>query len=130
MGKKYYKVVEARKNRANTAERYYSAIACGDFGVEYLISKWVMAPEWLRDKGYNLLVFDDLEAAKRLAKEADYFRIFLVNIEGIEKELPPFRSMLSGAIIGDGKRWPVGTVMVEKVKLTKQVYPKNETKDE
>ncbi|MFA5542740.1 MAG: hypothetical protein WDA47_03140 [Bacilli bacterium] len=129
MGKKYYKVVEV-KYYHDEIEKYYSAIAFDQWRVEYFIDRWVGAPEWLRRKGYNLLVFDNLGAAIAMVEDVACFKLFQVKARGIETELPPFRTMISGTIIGDGKGWPVGTVMVEKVKLTKQVYPKNETKDE
>lgn len=128
MGKKYYKVVEA-KYYHDEIEKYYSAIAFDQWCVEYFIDRWVEAPSWLKEKGYHVCVFDNLIAAKEMAAGVGCFKLFQVRASGIETELPPYRAMVSGIIIGDGKGWLPGTVMAKKVKLIKQVYPKKETEN-
>ena len=43
------------------------SIASGKAMVIYKVGRWVRAPRWLREKGYHLFCFNNLEAAEEFA---------------------------------------------------------------
>ena len=102
-----YKVVSYNKR---------SAIVIGAASVRYYHDRWAKAPKWLRDKGYGLLVFKTLIAARSFIPGSI---IYKCHIRKQEKELPQMMKycLLSNKNICIDGDWPEGTVMVDKVKL-------------
>ena len=105
-----------------------SVVADGKAMVEYKPGEWVEAPEWLRRLGYNLLAFDDLEAAK------EFSLVFSGNLEIWEAEAESVvyvpKAPLDLLSLALGKiepnrhflEWPEHTVMCRKLKLIRRVF--------
>ena len=103
------------------SQEFASAGAFGEAEVVYKIGEWTVAPQWLADKGYHLLVFDSLENA--MASFAD--NIFECEVEGRIIFLPERLNLLNLSH-GDTSRttedtWPKGTRMYKRVKILKRV---------
>jgi len=101
-----------------------SACATGKAKVVYEKNKKAYPPDWLREKGYGLLVFKTRQQARNW-KNSDFpFSAFLISINkviiGPETKLKP---ICNSSYIKKGKlkkvpyNWPKGTKMVEWVKL-------------
>jgi hypothetical protein len=94
--------------------------------VSYEIGKWTVPPEDADDEGYGLLVFSTLKDAKAfiLGSFPGYRKIFLCEVRGVYKSLPPMRFSDSAVpwleVVSSGS-WPPGTLMVSAVKLLKEV---------
>ena len=106
---------------------YVSAIAAGDSEVKYEINKIAVPPNWLRNKGYGLFVFDSLEKAKEFAStRPKYDKVIIFEAEtGEELPLPKYLSLLNlmfGKIKPTEWRYPDGTKCVSWVKLKNIVY--------
>jgi hypothetical protein len=113
-----YKVVR------DDGKKYKPAICMAR--VPYEIGKWTVPPEEADDEGYGLLVFSTLKDAKAfiLGSFPGYRKIFLCEVRGVYKNLPPRRfaytssPWLEGVGLGS---WPLGTLMVSAVKLLEEV---------
>ena len=103
--------------------------------VEYIPDVWVKAPLWLAHKGYHLFVFDNLKIAEYNAVTnvqdtkagVVMFNSFVYSceVQGVYSQLPQYLNRMS---LWDGKvecstfeLFPLGTVMVQKVKLLEEV---------
>ena len=108
--------------------RLVSAIADGRAMVEYKPGEWVEAPEWLRRLGYNLLAFDDLEAAKEFADKCwGSFEIWEAEAESVvyvPKAPLDLVSLACGEIEPDRHllEWPEHTVMCRRLRLIRRVF--------
>ncbi len=97
--------------------------------VKYRRGEWSSAPQHCQERGYHLLVFDDLLLAKRFTE--DQFPggttvMFYCETQGIIKELPLMQGIFNYPFPGFHDMnnyfcWPKGTVMVKKVKLIREV---------
>ena len=97
--------------------------------VKYEVGKWSLAPQHRQEKGYHLLVFDDLLLANRFVE--DQFPegssvVFYCEVREIIKELPLMQGIFSYPSLGFHDMtayftWPKGTIMVKKVKLVKEI---------
>ena len=97
--------------------------------VQYIPNKWVRAPKHCADRGYHLLVFDNLEAAKKFCC---YGPIWECHIRSKIKELPPRKELWKPSNIywkiegidwgnDDSWGWPRGTVMAREVMILEKV---------
>jgi hypothetical protein len=124
----YYKVVilDEKGDR-------FSAFAELQARVRYVVGEWAETVPWLAEKGYDLLVFNDVQAAKAYALTLTCVRIFPFEIWECEVEqvrdyagLPEF---LCVGALGTGEvyvdknfRWPLCTCMAKRVKLVKKLH--------
>lgn len=121
-----YKVVEERRFLGIFPEKV-SAIVEGKARVSYKPNKWVEAPAWLSEKGYDLTAFVSYEAAKKFSKGLlrwANFAIWEGEAEGVLTELPPTLDIYD---LEEGKMtilpdpWPEGTVMCRRLELVKRI---------
>jgi len=132
--KMYYKVMYTFPTLEG---KLVSSTVEGKAMVEYKPRKYVKAPEWLSKKGYNLLVFDNLEKAINFANNSSArteMNVWKCKIKGKKKKLPVFKSP---DVLGLGKLsecnwmdWPDGTVMAKEVKITEPVLGCKERRKE
>ena len=126
MSKKvYYKLVNANLT---------SWVAYGILTTKYKVGKWVFAKKRLLDLGYGLTVFKSFKDLQTYysnrAFTASTDKIYECEIGNIIKK-PKERLFITGAdsmkdfreklIHGSRTIWPIGTVMTDSVKLTKEV---------
>jgi len=102
----------------------------GKAGLKYSTEEWVTSPDWLSEIGYFPCVFLNLEDAMSFS---DFrLRVWECEVDGkiIQGyDLPPLLDTydLSNGEVSDSHHgWPSGTVMAERVKLTRMVYPLTE----
>ncbi len=105
-----------------------SSWVTGEAQVTYVKGKWMKAPEWLAGLGYHLLVYKTLEEAVEDCLMLNFMcscEIWKCRVKGIIKNMPPAGStdkLAHGHLYAANfYRWPVGTVMVQSLKLTKKV---------
>jgi hypothetical protein len=119
--KKYYKAVRHGRNGD-----FVSAFVNGDAFVTYNINEFAEAPAWLQQKGFHLVVFDSLEAAR--AWKGKLTPLFECEVEGVVT-LPDMR-ICSSDITPQGfdynlkvnsLPWPRGTVMARRVRLISSI---------
>lgn len=101
--------------------------------MQYKLDEFVYAPSDLLNRGYGLCVFSSLKDIERSCLSG---RIFEIEIVGQLPKLPTYHDVCTAnakdIIEYKGERydnsyWPSGTIMVEAVKLTKEVeWPSNE----
>lgn len=127
MKKKYYKVVDAVRNKLE------SAIIDGTIKVIYHVNKWVSAKLIAKRKGYGLFVFDSIEAAERFVYKWDWSLVtYRCYVRGVHEMLPPYLFNMHEYFCDDKPpiplrvpssilSWPPGTVMVDRVKLIEEV---------
>lgn len=120
--KKYKVVCFIRSNKR------ISVAAEGKASVEYYEGKWVKAPEWLWQKGYGLVVFDNKLAAESFWEECLFkqkrIELWVVEAKGRIKKLPPMLQidyLRLGKLKPDFCNWPLGTEMYKQVKLLKRL---------
>lgn len=106
-----------------------SSVVHGTATARYGVNTWATAPEWLAEKGYHLLVFDNYDSALDFASEEEI--IYTCEVEGVIEDLPP---VCNPFILGDYSSdltvlekdeyndWPKGTVMAKKVMLKEEAY--------
>ena len=96
----------------------------------YLVGKWVTAPDWLADKGYHLLVFSSLYAAKLFASGwagSDWVEIYECECEEEVVPIPPqmwISAISAGEFVPEsitGSGWLEDTKMYKRIKLTKRI---------
>lgn len=93
----------------------------------YRIGEWTTAPAWLASKGYHILVYDNLSLVPPLVNPE--VRLFICECEEEVKDLPQalWPSIVSnGMVLADQEdfmRWPSGTRMFKRVKLTQLIAP-------
>lgn len=120
--KKYYKVLSGGEK---------SPMAEGQAAVQYTTNGFVSAPEWLAKKGYHLLVYDNLEEARKWRRDS-YTSIWEVEVKNVIENPVPRASLLQlklGVIVPHrpAVAWPQGTIMVEEVKLIRQITSRGES---
>lgn len=130
MKKKYYKVVSLDKYSVVAKNRYLQ--------VKYIIGEWATP----RLQGTSLMVFDNLDAAKRFAigsdvliyqceiknpKKKGVFTHWL-NVDSVKDEIPieiqhqlELKRLKKKYFCGDIYKLPSGTVFCSAVKLIKEV---------
>ena len=125
---KVYKVV--RRERKGLV----SVFAGGKANVRYKPQEWVKAPEWLRERGYDILAFMRISDAKRWVRGIR--KVFGDKLEIWEAEADTLRTppkILDFTLLGQGimsdwnSYWPSGTVMCRKIKLLRRVWPEVES---
>jgi hypothetical protein len=120
---KVYKVVK----RVNG--KLVSQTVSGEAQVQYKPGKWVYPPEWLREKGYGLFAFSNLQDAidyYRCTYGTAYLQLWEAQAEKISPppKTPLHIFSLQNGIIKNVPRYlslSKGTICCEKLKLTKQV---------
>lgn len=104
-----------------------SLVAPGRAGVEYVPGMPSEPPAHLKQAGYGLLAYESIEAA--VGDLARVGRVLLVELweaeaDSISRALPP---QLNPIALGDGvmeevpNGWPAGTVMVNRLTITRKV---------
>jgi len=100
-----------------------SAIVMYAARVLYTKGEWVTAPEWLARKGYHLTFFEWLEDAEHFCSCGSK-AIWQCEVEDILDKLP----QMCRFSVDDGKiepqsiyRWPRGTKMAKRIKLTRRI---------
>jgi len=107
-----------------------STIVRGKPCVTYSTKKYIKAPQWCTENGYNLTVFCNLKTALEFLKYfynftiSNNFEVWKVSVKGKVK-LPPLllcspleKGML---IISRYRDWHEGTEMYKKVKLIERI---------
>jgi hypothetical protein len=122
-----YKVV--RYTRRGGRPRWCSTFALGDGRVCYAVDEPAVAPAWLRNDGYHLLVYDTLaRAAEHWRGHHPRTRFAVFEADG-EGAVPlPAHGVLTGL---QKKRlwphatrlawWPPGSVMVQRLTLRRRI---------
>lgn len=103
-----------------------SHIASGQAEVIYRLNKWIKAPKWLRDKGYHLFVYKDLE--KAIESLEGNSEIYECEVDELIEGLPQFLNLYIldlGEIKPINYSFPEGTYMTKKIKLLRKVWPKD-----
>jgi len=117
----------------------YSCIATGKSRVRYRLKKWITSPGI--DEGYGLLAFRTLRYAERF-QLFNYclgnLKIYKAEAEGKIINIPSKIIKSTSAVVWDNKFdpislikkeelysqesiWPIGTVMLKKIKLLKRM---------
>lgn len=106
-----------------------SAIIKTDLQVQYSVGEWAVANPKVFKKGYGLCVFTNQSAATNFAFNTEDYRFFEVEVENVLPELPALGCFLNikiGNILDNNFEedglWPFGTIMVEKVKLVREIF--------
>lgn len=102
----YYKVLR---------EGLTSALIAGEGAVQYPLLEWVDTPT--KEQGYGLFVFRTFEDAEVFAHPRNL--IAQCQVEGVYEHLPPKLRHIRGSRVSGSLDWPTGTVMVDRVRLTK-----------
>ena len=122
---KYYKVVRSYEDG-----RLRSILGMdARLTVFYTEGQWEQAPELPGRAGYHLFVFADKEAATDFASPSHKYQVWECEVEGVFDYLPAFGTYniddfeRAGSMhdVPDNSLWPEGTIMVERVKLTRRV---------
>jgi len=128
---KVYKVVK----RSERGDSFQSLFPQTLAKVEYKVGEWSEAPEFLRKKGYYLFAFRDLRSALLFISEILIWDVVLFEAEARgEKKLPPPLKLWKLETQGKTEvdmdaEWPPGTVMVERIKLIREVERVSNEKD-
>lgn len=101
--------------------------ALGHAEVTYSTEEYVSAPQWLGEKGYDLLIFDTLKNLNNFWVTTPSFnQVWEVSCRGNVRE--PDRVRLNIAPLALDKRfveaifgWPAGSLMAEEVKLLRRI---------
>ena len=122
----YYKVVEYNYVKEEEKEIliFYSIIVWGQAKVRYRRNIEAYPPNWLKDNGYGLCVFDSFEVAKLFSRKLDHSQIFECKVTNPRK--PKDYCYLS--ILSEGQmkaspkevtmaNWPEGTIFVDSLTL-------------
>lgn len=119
--KVYYKVVKGFNEN-----KYYSSWIRNENCVEYKLNEWIKAPQHQIEKGYHLLVFDDIVEVRRYCVNLSKFPllIFKCKIKGIIENKPKMKSCFGGIIDynafdnnNEYLNWPKGTIMTKEVMI-------------
>ncbi len=123
----YYKVL-----RKNADGLLTSIVAGGKAQVIYEPDKWIEPPEWLKEQRYGLLVFRTLEEAKDFAFDFAGVVIYEVKVQSpwLLQPMLDLDFLQKGTIkeyLFDTPAlsvftWPKGTLMVDWLKLEKEVW--------
>ena len=125
---KYYKVVR------ELGGYRHSCSAQGKAVVLYSDVYFATPPEWLKEKGYGLCVFDDLDLARKFTQTLPLFSWETIEVWEVEvrDKLPniyntylcSLKLLKKGRLSPTHFDWPTGTKMFGQVKLTKRVLKK------
>jgi len=98
------------------------------FEVEYKEGEWATANEDAFNAGYGLCVFKSAGDAEVFTGSPWFSgEVWECETEGELDKLPPrgylniYSAIESSGVIDIGSAWPLGTMMVKKVKLTRRV---------
>lgn len=110
-----------------------SIIAEGKAEVEYELNRWSYPPEWLRESGYMLFAFSELESAVRFSRECGSDAVVLRCTAGgvitDQTLLPDYCDptlAAQGRLVKGRGWWTSGTVMALCVYPEEVVYPVEE----
>jgi len=99
----------------------------GKASVRYEPGVFVYAPEWLKKRGYNLTIFESLEAAVGFHpafSDVTGVMFWWAEAENITEPNRPYlnsNSLKYGKIRKVNCEWPEGTLFAEKIKLLRKV---------
>ena len=105
----------------------------GDAELDYSNGKWVVAPNWLAEKGYHPMCFREITEDTYTLMKAMSGYIYEAEAEDVMEDIPPPMMMvrlsrreftprpLDFVWPGSTNGWPVGTVMAKRIRLMEEV---------
>ena len=141
---KFYKVVRVDRE---TGKRYSAFVGVGVNRRKYFTNRFTSPEKGMDKKGYWLACFDNKDCAISFVtnkvhprKYRDELEIWEIEVKNIKRKIPPgypfvivsggfFKNKMFKKYPPKANCWFPNTVMAQKVKLIKKIYPQGESNE-